>query len=93
MRNIYFALTNNNNTKKHIENIQKLIQDKEDSLDVRGEENSPIIFIDISSKYNLLSYVRRNSSNVLELVIYNKNNFYGMVDIPMEDIDTLYMLG
>jgi len=92
MGNIYFSLINNTNAKKHIENIKNLIQNKDAALDVRGEENSPLIFIDIESHYNFISYIRRNSSSGLELVICEKNNSYNMVDIPMKDIESVYCL-
>ena len=92
---MYFSLRNNENTKKHIENIKKLIKGTTATMEVEDYNSFSTITIEnmgIATSH-IMSLINRNYvTGELCLRIYNDDDRDKQVKILLKDIDVIYSL-
>ena len=93
---MYFSLRNNENTKKHIEKIKKLIEGTTAEMEVQDFTfHSSITIENMGMKSShIMSIIQRDYvTGKLCLRIYNNEDRDNDVKIHFRDIDVIYNLG
>ena len=96
MGSMYFSLINNENTKKHIEKIKKLIEGTTAEMEVQDYTfHSSITIENMGIKLShIMAIIQRNHvTGKLFLRIYNNDDRDNEVKIQFKDIDVIYDLG